>query len=121
MEDKPSYAGYAGEDRLREIRERLRKATKGPWFFGPLFRDIAGDFMVWKLTKKAKRDFVGTVGGLTQPVLPPGEADILFQAERDNAEFIAHAREDIPYLLDQLAAARQRVKELEAEAERGKP
>jgi hypothetical protein len=33
----------------------------------------------------------------------------------DNAEFIAHARTDIPCLLEALAAAEQRIQELEAE------
>lgn len=79
--------------RLTEIRGRLDKATTLPWWQGPHYRTDVHSIM----------GRVAVVGNLGAP-----------QAIAD-AEFIAHAREDIPYLLDQLAAAEARASQAERE------
>ena len=91
--------------RLDEIRARVAKATPGPWESGRLLKDYDGDYMVWHgRDDEGQRQYVGSVGGLIEPVVPVG-ADILFEAERDNAEYIAHARADLPALLAVAEAA----------------
>lgn len=78
--------------RETEIAARLKAATAGPWSVSPEYSDVLG---------------------------PDGEqlADFWYDAD---GEFMAHAREDVPVLLAELAAvraerdqARERVAELE--------
>lgn len=87
-------------DEIRAIRERCSKATPAPWHscterYGP---------------KKDFDVFTGKGWGVAYVGKPR------FCPERmvpeDNAEFIAHAREDIPKLLDALEASQARVAEL---------
>ena len=68
-------------EREAKIRERCEKATQGPW-------------QVWD-----KHPFpgVGVLDGTGKPMV--------FQRHED-LHFVVHAREDIPWLLDQLASAR---------------
>ena len=88
---------------LAAIRQRVEKATEGPWNTG--FDYEKNDPTV--LTPghlEHTIDYTLTEGGLEH-----GKAD---------AEFIAHAREDIPALLaeiDRLNATIQRVRELSHE------
>lgn len=79
-------------EELREIRERCEKATQGPW----------------------------VVDGTNAVVWGP-DAQIIFvldaNGDPDNDEFAAHAREDIPRLLDEietLRAERDSIRELNA-------
>jgi len=73
--------------RLEQIREREQKATKGPWDHdGIAIRSEGKETFDWKI--------------------PSDSVD---------ADFIAHAREDIPWLLYQLATTRAKG---EAEARR---
>ena len=74
-------------DRLEEIRQRTEAATDGPWerFDTPEYAEIH------------------VLGGKEAGFLPVALAD-----EAYNADFVAHSREDIPYLLsevDRLTAA----------------
>ena len=75
--------GEAG-DRLKEIRERERKATKGPW--NDSGRYINGDGHVL---------FQHSDVGCTLP-------DERFEEDGHNGDFVAHARTDIPWLLEQV-------------------
>lgn len=73
--------------RLAEIRERADKATPGPWTTNEFNDVLAGEIAVAESVP-----FEG--GGVYQ---------------EDDAEFIAHSREDVPYLLsviDSLTAER---------------
>ena len=72
----------ADVERLAQIRERCEKATPGPWVYDVLAEEIR------------------TAHG--EPILDCGRAD---QFDSDG-EFAAHAREDIPWLLHELALAR---------------
>jgi len=92
------------EARVQEIQARVEKATKGPWAIEPCSdtderRDVVADYKMVKGKKQAhwiaeldaQMDFDSDVEGQLSTL----EA---------NAEFIAHAREDIPYLLAALTA-----------------
>ena len=68
-------------ERLREIRERAEKATLGPWYVGE------------KITWMVRSSAFGNIAHCDLQGGPGNEAD---------AVFIAHAREDIPYLLERL-------------------
>jgi hypothetical protein len=69
--------------RLREIRSRLEKAAAGPWYH----HSVSGTHTVshWcaPITDNAARSIAGPI-------------------HEHNADFIAHARQDIPWLLEQL-------------------
>lgn len=69
-------------DRLEEIRQRTEAATDGPWerFDTPDYAEIH------------------VLGGKEAGFLPVALAD-----EAYNADFIAHSREDISYLLSEVA------------------
>ncbi len=79
------------EKRLAEIAERAEKATPGPW------RHIKamGQWMCWLLAPPESTDF------------PEGYPLCNFRGTDDTADFIAHARADIPWLLDKMKTARQ--------------
>lgn len=79
------------EERLAVIREREQQATKGPWESHACF-DSTG-YPVYSLhgvSGDDKRDYDQHVA---------------------NAAFIAHARSDIPWLLDQLATREAQIRE----------
>lgn len=72
-------------DRIAEIKTRCEAATPGAWK-----HEEAADYsMIYDAQGKAS-DPLALVGSNT-----------------DDADFIAHAREDIPYLLEQLEEAQQ--------------
>jgi hypothetical protein len=62
-------------DRLAQIRARAEAATPGPWF-----SDI-GNFMVWDETSEDSEAVAKEIGD-------------------DDCVFIAHSREDVPFVLD---------------------
>lgn len=78
-----------GSERLDEIRRRCEAATPGPWeaiqdwYDGPLAQVVCGTS--------------GIVCGVSHK-------DRLIDEEASIATFIAHARDDIPWLLSQLAS-----------------
>ena len=76
---------------LKEIIERERKATKGPWKYEK--GDYWGSHDEWA--------FLG-------PVFGHGFIDnTCVYCEKTDADFIAHARQDIPYLLSIIARMRE--------------
>lgn len=74
-------------ERIEAIRTRLEKATAGSWHQGPHYRSDVESRLHRICECKAMNS-------------PQGIA---------NAEFIAHAREDIPWLLDALDRQRERI------------
>lgn len=87
----------SNEERLAEIRARLGAATEGPWA-------VAG--RSWEIVQPAEDD--------------PDRFDIMdlpianAQERRSDAEFIAHARTDIPWLLDLVAQHEATIYQLES-------
>lgn len=75
-------------DRLAEIKARAEKATPGPWEDGPpaWYRGRTNP-------EHGKRPITAGAEGTLANVYGAG-----------NAAFVAHAREDIPYLLARIAA-----------------
>lgn len=75
--------------RLDEIRAREQAATNGPWeayddwYDGPLCA--------------VRTSVGGTEGHVASTAVDPTRDS--YDSERSNAQFIAHAREDIPWLL----------------------
>ena len=80
--------------KLQEIRERVEKATSGPWMlwngWGPL--EVDGLHRASRIGPNRIREG-----------LRAGEGDI--DGTKDDLEFVAHARQDIPDLLDALEEA----------------
>ena len=86
--------------RLREIRERSEAATPGPW-----------RVRTWGGTNQENPEPPEwTIDG------PDGygiEAHDVYPGDGRDVYFIAHAREDVPFLLDAIAALSKRCSELE--------
>ncbi len=84
--------------KIKEIRERLKKVTPGPWGLigeGALLKGI-NDLMVVAFDSDfpdADDTFIVNIG-CADPA-----------TDLPNGKFIAHSREDIPHLLDRLEAA----------------
>lgn len=79
--------------RVREIRERVEKATLGPWQFAP-------NVNVGGLVRS-------DTGAMAIAAFREDHAEMVA-----NAEFIAHAREDIPYLLDRIEKLEEALRKL---------
>lgn len=77
------------DDELRAVRERAKAATPGPWA-------VSYDEDVDTFGVVAEDDGPGDVF-IVEEMGQPGQHD---------AEFIAHARQDIPRLLDEIANLR---------------
>lgn len=92
---------------LREIEERANKATDGPWSVGNVSAcDYGSGIIMHKITvhvgaPENRGNTIATVhlGGI-------GATDIKEDAVQSNAEFIAAARTDIPFLLQLIAELR---------------
>lgn len=75
-------------ERIEAIRERTEKATEGPWYAGTEYEQSRrGNFVA----SKENGHIVVAEQDYTDCVL-----------ETEDAEFIANAREDIPYLLSEI-------------------
>jgi len=76
-----------GDDFLKEILARVEKATPGPWesFVGARY-NYSGE------------DFIRT----------PENDIYLMQGTPDDQEFVAHARQDIPLLIEEIRRLRAR-------------
>jgi hypothetical protein len=81
------------QSRIEQIKQRVEAATPGPWRTGPInYADIYG---ADDLVALCVKDRTATV---------------------DDAQFIAHARQDIPDLLAALAEAQEELSRLRADA-----
>ncbi len=90
-------------DRLKEIRERAEKATKGPWRCDVDIFNDDGEVEASVHDEEISMLFTEGTGVM-------GGEDCWTKARESqafrNAEFIAHAREDVPFLLAELEKAR---------------
>jgi hypothetical protein len=109
---------------IQAIRERVEKATKGPWYTvgSPWLPSDTETYVIAGSPDPHAAKMV------CEPIMPDsftGEDDADLEAQEAAAlsqcdadmDFIAHARTDIPFLLseiDRLNAVSARVKELEA-------
>jgi hypothetical protein len=90
-----------GTDRTQEIEQRVNAATPAPWKWNPDGSD-----------EQRPRMFLEARGRLYQHVLKITWPELLSEGD---AEFIAHAREDVPWLLAERAGLLERVRSLEAQ------
>ena len=77
-------------DRLAEIRARAEAADEGPWYISDL--DVA-----WEDHKPIVARLDASVITRHLPSHPPTRTS-------NNAEFLVHCVEDVPYLLERVAA-----------------
>ena len=86
--------------RIAEIQARAEKATPGPWEYGlgPYGWD---DGIIQSLIKSA----ILTNSGHSRT-----------SASEDDSKFIAYSREDVPWLCEELLAARERLAEVRRRA-----
>ncbi len=99
------------KDELKTIRERLEAASSGPWFADET--DLEGRRMVRKYEGKTPVQVVCRVGPTDDDRRwhEPGDRPLL---NRDaNANFIAHAHEDIAALLAHIGTLETRLQEVE--------
>lgn len=88
------------DKRLAEIKERAEKAAPGPWE-APL-KDLGA------VPSFQAVDFYFDESYEAYP--PLGEIGPVFVANgRENADFLSHAREDVPYLLDLVQQQQERI------------
>ena len=97
-------------DRLSEIQARAEAATPGPWKpFQPCNEEGYTDWWVWRDNGDPFYNGVVNVSGREEPGAV-GDACITDgsdpEQEHNDAAFIAHAREDIPYLLAEVERLR---------------
>lgn len=85
------------DEELAAIRERVEKATPGPWYRRIPYHGDVG-YVATKDPQYAGDRVVGTLdtAGMSK------RRDILFPELVADAEFICHAREDIPALLTEI-------------------
>jgi hypothetical protein len=78
------------EERIAQIKARVEKATEGPWVRGTT--EFSGYWIrpEWSATDDVVHRGIEGDGGVLDP---------------DDAEFIAAAREDVPWLVAELEAA----------------
>lgn len=91
-------------DRESQIRERCDKATKGDWRFckhasSSKFSGIITDADTGRATP------------YVAAVQEPGGEQAYIGIKQEDAEFLEHARTDIPYLLDRVAELETQLKE----------
>lgn len=94
--------------RLAEIAARVAKATEGPWGM------VDGDNTVYSNPREAKNGFGTNFDAQICEMVEDMDTDDI---SYEDAEFIAHARDDVPWLLDQLAKARELLRRLDEQAQ----
>lgn len=97
-------------DRIQEIQARCEAATPGPWE-----ADETGyDVITKAFSHKDKR--TGGYGSEGNFICDLNDGEYHEYADKTeqvaNAEFIAHAREDMPWLLAQLAELREKTRDM---------
>jgi len=89
---------------IGDIKKRCEAATPGPWASD---EDPMNDVSVWA----GEKVIICNVGPSFVPVCPTQ------LSEMANAEFIAHAREDIPALLAEIARLRDALRDAKSALE----
>lgn len=96
-------------ERLAEIRQRLTGATDGPWIVDEPQRTKAGTLLYVIHSASTEEDVAG--------VELDGDAAVWSHhrtAAEEDAAFIAHARSDVPALLDEVDRLRTKLERLRA-------
>lgn len=83
--------------RIQEIRERLEKTTPGPWYQEP--SPASSCYRIWNDFRD--KTYTTLAESYTEP----------------DAYFIAHSRQDIPYLLDYIEKMEKALAQSTADAE----
>lgn len=99
-------------ERLDAIRVRADRATPGPWAFESHGRD--GDYGVGMLVDDDNNPVSGQQETGVMLVVEPVAVEVRNQLD---AEFIANARDDVPFLLDLITAQAEEIERLKARAE----
>jgi len=92
-------------DRIKEVRERANKATPGPWHTD----SVGSESIFGQWVFVGPSEYEDDISSYKSPgvyIYAPDDAP-----SEEDAEFIAHARDDMPFLLE-------RIDELERENER---
>lgn len=103
MNDKPQ--GLMSAEALSDIAERASKATNGPW-------ETQYGYKTSSVIVRTPKGYGRII--LAQDWVPRRGVVGPIQ---DDAEFIAHSREDIPRLLAHIAAQDARIAELQEESD----
>ena len=104
------------EKRIAAIQERCDKATPGPWEQANKSVRVVGSQLVNSWGNEAPSGWQGGICNcLGAQKYQGGKNHPLNQQAKANAEFIAHARVDVPYLLADNARLTARVEQLEAD------
>ena len=95
------------EERIAEIRGREKAATRGPW----VFEEPDGKVLLGYTPKEVRVCESGCLGSIASRFVCDMHSDWRYTyKDKDeplaNAAFIAHAREDIPALLDEVERLR---------------
>jgi hypothetical protein len=86
------------DEQLAEIRERAEAATAGPWYCGTEYEQSKrGNYVASKAT-----------GGIVAAEQDGTDCEL----ETHDAEFIAHAREDVPDLLAEIERLRDALEDI---------
>ena len=86
------------DKRLEEIAARVEEATPGPWEAPRGFIDLTGNGEHWPMVCGRH----STIPGFDRFDLLYGMPEETLPGSRANMTFIAHAREDVPYLLKEV-------------------
>lgn len=116
------------DDRIAEIQQRTDAATAGPWVTLDMGDNITtadverkpGWWWVWQESRLPwyggvleVQDYGAEYGSPTDPTGAVGAASITdnrdSEQERSDAEFIAAARQDVPWLLAELVSAKGQI------------
>lgn len=104
-------------EQIKAIRERAEKATESPWVAsheGSTTAEVATVAWVNSVRRFTVADwFVG----VPTPNAPGGDyRNVTFGHDADDAQFIAHARTDVPALCDALEEALAKLGALEGDS-----
>lgn len=110
-------------ERVAQIRARVNAATDGPWVTHDVSETKGEEpyYWVWQESKLPYYGAVFLTGDPCEPHGSIGEVPVAGATgnaqENANSEYIAHSRQDIPFLLDLVAtqaATLERVRDLHA-------
>lgn len=113
------------EQRLREIEERVSKATPGPWYAHNPDDDYSANVFLVAITPEEPNPWWDGPSESQKVVAItltqfPRLASVADGRWEENAGFIAHAREDVPWLLSLLREREEENRRLRALLERAR-
>jgi hypothetical protein len=89
------------EERLQEIQDRVQKASPGPWKVQEKIYEDGKEYLAERrIVTDYKHPQLKDVVGIITLGICIYEPHYRVFIDKENAEFIAHAREDIPFLLN---------------------